>query len=396
MFKKDSKVIIEMNKDMSPHLYSSLNLLYLPLMGEQAYLFYTTLLAVKQSNLHIKNHLLIQKLCHLSSGAMEKARMKCEEFLLLRTYYNENEDTYLYVLDVPMKVTRFLSHEVFGRLLLDHMGEDVVSFYHLEMINKRMSKSGYKEISATMQDTLKNNWDYTKEKSFQNVKEDMEQIDYGFLNVIFDEKAFLSGLSDLIFPLKERTKKNMRAISEIATIYGINETMMKTLIGKGIDLPQAKFNAEKLKTVCMRTKAKYVSDNADPYKLPPRRFLEYKQNGVPIGQADIKLIEKLISEYRLQPEVINILLETGLKKDKDNPRIIGTDIERMAGSWLRLKIDTFNKAKKQQEIELDKVSFRNAKTQPAIVQEWKHEEEEEMSKEQFNEILNNIKSLGGE
>lgn len=396
MLKKDSLIRIELNKDMSPHLYSSLNLLYLPLMGEQAYLFYTTLMAVKLNDLQIKNHILIQKLSGLSTGAIEKARKKCEEFLLLRTYYNENEDVYLYVLDVPMKVTKFLGHEVFGRLLLDKMGEDVVSFYRTQMVKKRASRSAYKEISATMQDTLQNNWDYHKEKSFQNVKEEMEAISYGFLNVIFDEKMFLNGLSDLVFPMKERTKKNLRTISEIATIYGINEKMMKTLIGKGIDLPEEKFNAQKLKNVCMRTKAKYASDNSDPFQLPPRRYLEYKQDGVPIGQADLKLIEKLIGEYRLQPIVVNVLLETGLMKDKDNPRIVGTDIERMAGSWLRLKIDTFEKAKEQQKKELNKVNMRLNKAQGTIVQEWTHEEEQEMSDEQLNEILNNIKSLGGE
>ncbi|NCC55506.1 MAG: hypothetical protein EOM11_08530 [Erysipelotrichia bacterium] len=394
MLKKDSLVKIEMNKDMSPHLYSSLNLLYLPLMGEQAYLFYTTLMAIKLNDLQIKNHILIQKISGLSSGAIEKARKKCEEFLLLRTYYNEREDAYLYVLDVPMKVTKFLGHEVFGRLLLDSMGADVISFYRSQMVKKRISRTAYKEISATMQDTLKNNWDYQKEKSFQDVKEEMDMINYGFLNVIFDEKVFLNGLSDMLFPLKERTKKNLRTISEIATIYGINEVMMKALIAKGIDLPQQKFNAQKLKNVCMKSKAKYASQTSDPYQLPPRRYLEYKQNGVPLGNADIKLIEKLMGEYRLQPIVVNVLLETGLLKDKDNPRIIASDIERMAGSWLRLKIDTFEKAKEQQQKELQSISKRVNKTQQAIVQEWHYDEEPEMSEEEKQQLIEKIKNRG--
>ena len=398
MIKKESNVIIELHKDMSPHLYSSLNLLYLPLLGEQAYLFYTTLLAIKLNELSISNHQLMLRLCKMSDGAMEKARKKCEEFLLLRTYYNEEKDTYLYVLDVPMKISRFLSHEVFGKLFLNAMGKDTVAFYKSNFVNKRTNKSGYQEISATMQDTLSHNWDMEREKTFQSVKEEMEEVGYRFLNVIFDEKIFLNGLSELVFPLRERTKKNIRTIAEIATIYGINEKMMRTLIGKGMDLPEGKFNAEKLKKACMKTKAKYVNDNPDPYQLPPKRYLEYKQNGATIGMADQKLIEKLIGEYRLQPEVINVLLETGLLKDKENPRIVGTDIERMAGSWVRLKIDTLEAAKKQQQKELNPVtryqSHRNV--QQGIVQNWEKEEEKEMSQEERAALLAEIKSLGGD
>ncbi len=394
MLKKDSHIQIELYKDMNAQQYASLSMLYLPLIKEQAYLFYTTLVALKRSQLPITNHLLLQKTCGLSFEAMEKARKRCEEFLLLRTFYNEKEDTYLYLLDVPMKAAQFLSHEVFGRLFTQVVGEDVLRFYKQNLVVKRKSRSNYEEISATMQDTLQHHWDDEKEKAFQNVKEEIEEISYGFLNVIFDEKLFLSDLNDMVFPKSERTKKNLRTIAEIATIYGINESMMKTLIARGMNLPEKKFNAQKLKNVCMKTKAKYALNEKDPLTMPPTRFLEYKQDGVAIAKADQILIEKLISEYRLQPEVINVLLETGLLKDKDNPRIIGTDIERMAGSWLRLKIDTIEKAKKQQAIELDSVNRRGNKVKQAtIVQEWQTQEDQ-ISEEQKAEMIAKIRNRG--
>lgn len=394
MLKIDSHIKIELYKDMNAQHYASLNLLYLPLIKEQAFLLYTSLIALKNSELPITNHLLLQKTCGLSVEAMEKARNRLEEFLLLRTFYNEKEDTYMYVLDVPMKSSQFLSHEVFGRLFTQDLGEDVLLFYKQNLVTKRSQRSGYQEISATMQDTLKHHWDDAKEKAFLTAKEEIEEISYGFLNVIFDEKLFLSDLNDMVFPRSERTKKNLRTIAEIATIYGINETMMKMLIARGMNLPEKKFNAQKLKNVCMKTKAKYALNEKDPFTMPPTRFLEYKQNGVAIAKADQILIEKLISEYRLQPEVINVLLETGLLKDKDNPRIVGTDIERMAGSWLRLKIDTFEKAKQQQKVELDSVNQRIGKVkQSAIVQEWK-KEEDRISEEQKAELINKIRNRG--
>ena len=393
MLKLNSHIKIELYKDMSAQQFANLTMLYLPLIKEQAFLLYTSLIALKQSQLPITNHVILQKTCGLSVEAMEKARKRLEEFLLLRTFYNEKEDTYLYLMDIPMKASQYLSHEVFGRLFTQTMGEDVIGFYKQNLVLKRLNRSGYVEVSSMMQNTLKQHWDIESEKAFQNTKDEIEEVSYSFLNVIFDEKIFLNDLNDMVFPRSERTKKNLRTISEIATIYGINETMMKVLIARGMDLPQKKFNAQKLRNVCMRTKAKYVVNEKDPFTMPPTRFLEYKQDGVAIGKADQMLIEKLISAYNLQPEVINVLLETGLLKDKNNPRIVAADIERMAGSWLRLKIDTFEKAKQQQKVELDSVNRRSNQKHTSIVQEWK-QEEEQISDEQKAQLIARIRKGG--
>lgn len=372
MLKESDTLQLELRKDMNEAAYASLSLMYLPLMGEKAYLLYTTLLSLAQRQICLEDHTFLLKNTMMSIEAIEKARKRLEEFLLLRTFYKEETNTYLYVLDIPMKGSTFLSHEVFGRLFLHQMGNDVVTFYKQQLKNKKESRNGYEEVSSTMKDLLKNNWDASQEHTFQEAKEEIKEMDYDFLHIIFDEKIFLSGLSFYIFPKEERTNKNLKTIAQIATIYGINEQMMKILIKKAMVLPQNTFDATKLKEVCMKTKAKYASDHKDPYTLPPRRFLEYKQNGVALSQSDLLLVEKLMCEYRLQPEVVNILLETNLQKY--NQKILGTTVERMAGSWLRLKIDTIEKAKEQMKKEIEATYSSNQKKQ-SIVQEWQEEEE---------------------
>lgn len=372
MLKPSDQLQLELRKDMNESAYASLSLMYLPLMGEKAYVLYTTLLSLAQRNICLENHELLMKNTQMSIEGIEKARRRLEEFLLLRSFYNEEKNTYLYVLDIPMKGSSFLSHEVFGRLFLHKMGNEVLTFYKQQLKNKKESRSGYNEVSSTMKDLLKNDWDISKEETFQEAKEEIKEMDYDFLHIIFDEKAFLSGLSLYIFPKAERTTKNLRSIAQIATIYGINEQMMKILIKKAMVLPQNTFDANKLKDACMKTKAKYVSENKDPYKLPPRRFLEKKQNGVALNQSDVMLIEKLICEYRLQPEVVNVLLETNL--EKYDQKIVGATIERMAGSWLRLKIDTFEKAQEQKQRELQ-ATYKGKNKAQGIVQEWTEEEE---------------------
>lgn len=386
MLKQEDKLLLEMNKEISADIYSTLQLFYYPLMGVNACLFYTTILSFISKKIPVTNHVLLAKTCGMSMEAMKKARSVCEEFLLMRTFYHKENATYLYVMDVPLTPNRFLAHEVFGRLFLNKMGEEVVTTYKKQIAIKKGSRAGYQELSSTMNDLLKNNWDSSQEKAFQDVKEEMSQMNYDYLHIIFDEKIFLSGLSELIFPKKERTKKNMRQIAEIATIYGINETMMKSLISKGIRLPENKFDVKKLKDACFKTKAKYVSDNKDPYKLPPRRYLEYKQNGVSLNKADLLLIEKMICEYRLQPEVINILIETCLLKY--DQKIVGTTLERMAASWMRLNVDTLEKAKAQQQKELNVSLKKNSGT--TIVQHWDYEEEE-MSEEKRASLIEKIR-----
>lgn len=390
MLRKESGIIIEMNKNMHEGSYSTLTSCYLPLMGEQAYIFYHTILSLKRQNFTLTNHLLLQRISNLSYDAMEEARKKLEEFLLLRTYYNEKEDKYMYVLDKPMKASRFLSHEVFGRLFIDKMGEDAFAFYKQQLTRKRLNKNGFEEISATMQDTLKNNWNPEKEKDFQDIKETAQSLRFENLQIIFDEKVFLSGLSDMVFPKKERTTQNLRMIAEIATIYGINEKMMKRLIGRGMDVSSNRFDAMRLKNACMNSKAKYVSDNKDPYKLPTRRYLEYKQNGVTLSNADLRLVEKLLVEYSLPSEVANVLLETVMMITKSN-EVNGTLVERKAAGWARLKIDTLEKAKQQQKLELEKKMNTSAKA--SIVQEWK-KEEDTMSEEERAALLEEMEKWG--
>lgn len=392
MLKKESSIMIEMNREMNDELYSTLVSCYLPLMGENAYIFYMSLLSMKKQNFILTNHLLLQRITNLSYEAMEKARIRCEEFLLLRTYYKKDEDQYLYVLEKPLKATRFLSHEVFGRMFINKMGQDAYTFYKQQLNKKRLNKNGFEEISSTLKDTLRNNWDHEREMQFQEVKETAEQIRYESMNIIFDEKVFLNGLSEMIFPKKERTTQNLRMIAETATIYGINEKMMKRLIARGIDVASQKFDVQRLRTACMNSKAKYVSDNKDPYKLPPRRFLEYKQSGAPLTQADVRLIEKLLCDYKLQPEVVNILLETCINKDK-NKAIVETRVLRMASGWQRLKIDTLEKAKTQQKLEMETKPVSNVKT--GIVQEWK-KEEDNMSEEERNALMEEMAKWGEE
>lgn len=79
--------------------------------------------------------------------------------------------------------------------------------------------------------------------------------------------------------------------------------------------------------------AKKVSD--DPYDLPPVAFLQSKQNGVPVQDSDKRTIEKLITEMKMDPKVVNILLEHVLSIS-DN-KLVPSFVASLAAAWIRLR-----------------------------------------------------------
>ncbi len=387
MLHREDLLVLSMHNEMSSAHFSTLTLLYKPLIGDQAYNLYLTLVAIKQQELQISNHSLIERTTKLSMEAMEQARAICEQFLLVRTFYNKQENKYLYALGVPMQPSAFLGHDVFGRYFQKVMGSDALAFYNK---NERIvDKTNYIEMSSQIENLIKDKWNEVDEKTFNETQKDFDQTKFEHLNIIFNEQEFLHNLGELVLPSSQRTAKTIREIAEIATIYGVNESMMRKLLVRAWDDDTHRVDMAKLTDVCLKTTAKYSNTFKDAYMLPTIRFLEEKQNGVKLGYADKLLAIKLVEEYKLQPQVANIIFDTCLKMN--NQKIVGTVIERLASSWLRLKIDNLEMAKKQMLVEINSFQQNKFNKQNIIVQDWddiqqpSNDDDEELL-EQFNKL----------
>ena len=83
-------------------------------------------------------------------------------------------------------------------------------------------------------------------------------------------------------------------------------------------------------------------DVKNPYALPPVRFLQSKQHGIEVSRSDAYLIETLITDFKMKPEVVNVLIEYVL--EKTNQRFSKSYVEKIASVWVRLNIDTSEKA----------------------------------------------------
>ena len=388
---------IEVQGIWTSESYSAFQMLYVPLIGNEAAILYHTLLSIALRPKKIKNHRLICEISGLSMEAIEKHRVVLEQYLLLKTFYNADKNCYLYEIFMPKTGNDFLRHEVFGRLYMKKMGEKVYQFNKLCFANDYEDKSGYQDITIPFVNVLKGQWAEKEEESFRNMKPKQQELYQNDIPLSFNYDRFLAGITKTIFPESQRSEQNLRLIGELATIHGIDEQDMIAIVNKAVDVKSGKLRIELLKKLARAAKSKFeVLENQDPYRLPPVVFLQNKQHGVEVSRSDKFLIESLIRDYHMQPEVVNVLIEYVLDTKKQQfPKAY---VEKVAATWVRLGIDTAEKARKQiQEEQANRKSFKASREKK--LPSWYHDQSDiSNDTEDFNEeeMLELQKRLRGE
>ena len=144
-------------------------------------------------------------------------------------------------------------------------------------------------------------------------------------------------------------------------------------------------------------KGKYTeSDDKNPYGLPPVRFLQRLQNGIEVSRGDKSLIEALLMDFKMKPEVVNVLIEYVLAmKNQQFPKAY---VEKVASTWVRLHIDTMEKAKEQIASEQDKKHKKSNVTNKQLPEWYHHQDEVTVDTESFDEaeLLKDLEELRGE
>lgn len=376
MLKCEDKLKIEIFQVMTPSLQASFQMLYQPLIGHDAAILYEVLSAVATMHAKIKNHRILPELTGLSIEVIEKSRHVLEQYLLLKTYYQGTTNTYIYQIIMPKEGSDFLRHEVFGRLYMSKLGKQVYEFNKLTFSNMIHDKDDFEEITLPFENILKENWEEKQEEQFLKLRPETNMI-AGEIPLHFNFDRFLQDTSTMIFPASERSEKNLRLIGELATIHGIGVDEMKKLVGQSMDLKTNRLNQEKLKTKARASRSVYKGNTKTPYLLPPVRFLQWKQNGIEVTKSDKHLIENLIYDYKMKPDVVNVLLEYVLNKTEQ--KLTKAYVEKIAGVWIRLQIDTYEKALQYIENEKPKKNYiaKNKKLPDWVIEEEQTQVQEE-------------------
>lgn len=313
---------------LSSEQRQSLNLLYGPLMGKNSICLYEFLGSI-QNLVELED---VYLLLNMNASQFDIARNRLEQYHLIETYVHEGD--MLILLYAPLLPDSFLCHETYSRLYLASVGAKCFDKVKAMLYKDKTVSSSYTKVESPLDVSILDSWNESKEIAFEKVKPTIKQ------KYDFDFATLFKGM-DRIFPVRLRTSENLDRIAEMAKIYGIDAKDMRKYVQRSTNPSTHVFDLEKLKDMVMRNR-KVMEVSKDPYKMSPVKFLQNKQNGIPVVKSDQALIERLCKEFQFPIEVVNTLIEYTLQQT--NQQFYRNYVEKVAASWVRLGVDSRKKA----------------------------------------------------
>lgn len=313
---------------LSSEQRQSLNLLYGPLMGKNSICLYEFLGSI-QNLVELED---VYLLLNMNASQFDIARNRLEQYHLIETYVHEGD--MLILLYAPLLPDSFLCHETYSRLYLASVGAKCFDKVKAMLYKDKTVSSSYTKVESPLDVSILDSWNESKEIAFEKVKPTIKQ------KYDFDFATLFKGM-DRIFPVRLRTSENLDRIAEMAKIYGIVAKDMRKYVQRSTNPSTHVFDLEKLKDMVMRNR-KVMEVSKDPYKMSPVKFLQNKQNGIPVVKSDQALIERLCKEFQFPIEVVNTLIEYTLQQT--NQQFSRNYVEKVAASWVRLGVDSRKKA----------------------------------------------------
>ena len=313
---------------LSSEQRQSLNLLYGPLMGKNSICLYEFLGSI-QNLVELED---VYLLLNMNASQFDIARNRLEQYHLIETYVHEGD--MLILLYAPLLPDSFLCHETYSRLYLASVGAKCFDKVKAMLHKEKTVSSSYTKVESPLDVSILDSWNESKEIAFEKVKPTIKQ------KYDFDFATLFKGM-DRIFPVRLRTSENLDHIAEMAKIYGIDAKDMRKYVQRSTNPSTHVFDLEKLKDMVMRNR-KVMEVSKDPYKMSPVKFLQNKQNGIPVVKSDQALIERLCKEFQFPIEVVNTLIEYTLRQT--NQQFSRNYVEKVAASWVRLGVDSRQKA----------------------------------------------------
>lgn len=342
--------------------------LYQPIIGVVAVNLYLTLtndlLKDKiESETFTHHHLMSVMMINLDT--IVEARHRLEAIGLLKTFFRSDEiNNYLYVLYAPLKANEFLNHPILNVVLYNNIGkveyEKIVDKYRTH----RLSIKDYEDITTSFDSvfTSVNGYSYNNDDILDEKTRKIEIKSNIDLNMI------ISGIPRRMTSERCFNKESMDLIIYLAYIYKIDNLNMQGLVRNSIN-EKGMIDANELRTLCRNfyqfenngklptliynrqpdylkepegakgdiAKMIYTFENVSPYD-----FLKSSYNNAEPTNRDKRLIENLMIDQKLNPGVVNVLIDYVLKTN--NKKLNKEFIEAIAGQWKRLNIETVKEA----------------------------------------------------
>lgn len=414
-----------------------ITMLYQPIIGYTATSLYFTLIDDLDKREVMSDDLTHHHLMSTMQLKLEKiviARKKLEAVGLLRTYFKKDQasnNNYVYLLYSPMLASEFLNHPILNIVLYNNLGkteyDKIVDFFKVPRIHLK----DFEDITCRFDQVfspVSGNVFIENENIMKEVTSKIRiepKIDFDLL---------ISSIpSNMVSPrcFNDDTKE---LINSLAYTYGIDDYAMQGLVRNSLNEKGLVDKVElrkscrnfyqfenngKLPTLIYSKQPEYLKapegDHSKWAKMvytfesvTPYDFLRSKYKTGEPSLRDLRLIESLLVDQKMNPGVVNVLIAYVLKIN--NQKLTKSYVDTIAGQWKRLNIETVEEAMKISEKEHKKLKRQlesknknqmvksKATTKEEVVPDWfdKELKNEEMSEEEASELDQLLNSISDE
>ncbi len=371
-----------------------LTFLYQPLIGASCLSLYMTLWAELEENRlwsESHSHHSLMNLMDMNLKLIYEARLKLEGIGLLKTFVKKEEErrSFVYELQPPLTPQQFLLDGMLNIYLYRKIGK--VQFARIKRFfsDKKRHDADFKQVTKPFQDVFSSNHSNLLSYDEETKRDLGESEEEHFIgrqqpsrikaeDVHFDFELLFAGLHENLISNTAFTKNVREAISSLAYLYGIDAIQMKNIVisaiteDNEISIEELRKSArdwyqfehqDKLPLLIEKTQPViYQTAKHEPVtkeeKLvhyfettSPLQFLRDIGGGTEPSKADVKIIEDVLFQQKLNPGVVNVLIDNVLRKT--DMKLTKNYVEKIASHWARKNIKTVKEA-----MELAKMEHR--------------------------------------
>ena len=381
-----------------------LNNLYMPIIGYSAIVLYLKLQSEANGTYvsgELTHHHLMTSMT-LTLDNIKEARLRLEGIGLLKTYYNEGDvNSYIYELYSPMSAQEFFSHPIFNVVLYNNVGKNEYNRLFDLFKVPHISLKDYEEITSSFDEVYKvRNYTALEINEGEIVSKNKLLLKY---ELDYDFDLLISSLPKEMFNEKCLNKTMKELITNLSYLYEIDPIQMADLIRaslneKGnIDKEELRKNTRKfyqfnndnrLPSLLFKSQPEYLKsasgDNTMKGRMikvfeshSPYEFLKAKYKGVKPTNKDMKILEMLLIDLKLNPAVVNVLIDYCLRIN--NNKLVNNYVESIAGQWKRSNLETASEAMEFARKEYKKIQKKDTKVVNKVIPPWLNEKIESSS-----------------
>lgn len=317
-------------------------MLYQPLCGYGAVSLYLNLWAqaehYKKGSAFSFDNLMRVMGCTLDE--FEIFKNKLEGIGLLKTYLNEELRTFKYELYAPLTPKDFFTHELLGTLFKQIMPKKSYDKVKASFEVEKNDYDNYADITHKFSDVYNVDLnDISTLKDIMNSGENLVEKSNSEIESNFSLPIFLAALNEKKIKKSLITTNFVDLLKSMASLYNLDECELCEIVNTSIEGVgnKAMINFDTFRSKCYSYRKIPVADKQESKKvtdkrfgmskkaemlkeLDPFEFLKIKQNNQDASFQDIKLLEDLSYVSKLNPEVINVLIDyVMIKQDNKLP-----------------------------------------------------------------------------